>query len=346
MREITGLTCLRGLAAMWVVLYHIRKHFGSAMDYDFIAKGHLAVDVFFVLSGFILSYVYLPAIERGDFRFRSFMTKRLARIYPVHFVTMILALIVIVGGSLAGLTQTPIGGLAKPLITNVLLLHSFGLGSRVLNLNYPSWSISAEFFAYLLFFPLVAMCRKVPVPLGFSSLFLAMVAIASPYLFGDNLFDLSSFGLPRVLPEFLLGIALFVTIRDKQIHPVWLFATPALIIAPILILKSDIAFVFGATACIAILYLTDRGFPRHGLRSLTHLGIISYSIYMVHALVEMTGFKVLERAFGIHDGAFPLLFLPLILLVTIAVGHVCWRFVEQPAHRMIVRSLSRRRGLA
>lgn len=338
MRQIFGLTCLRGLAAIWVVLYHIRKHFGAGLDFQFLAKGNLAVDLFFVLSGFVLAYVYLPSIKRGDFSFKSFIVKRLARIYPVHFVTMVLALIVILGGSFAGLTSVSVPDQAKALLANTLLLHAFGMGSRVLMLNYPSWSISAEFFVYLLFFPLMIACRKIPGALIFAALFFVGTVMASPYLFDQPFFELSSFGLPRVLPEFVMGIALFLSVQGKRVSSRWIAAVPLLIVVPVVLLASDLAFVFGAAACVAILYMADHGQPWRALLPLQHLGVISYSVYMVHALVEMTSFKVMERMFGIQEGAFPLVFLPLILVAIIGCGHFCWRFVEQPAHRLFLRS--------
>jgi peptidoglycan/LPS O-acetylase OafA/YrhL len=102
-------------------------------------------------------------------------------------------------------------------------------------------------------------------------------------------------------------------------------------------LASNVAFVFGAAAYVAILYMADHGQPLCGFLPLQHLGVISYSIYMVHALVEMTSFKLMERVFGIQDGAFPLVFLPLILIAIIGFGHLCWKFVEQPAHRLFLR---------
>jgi peptidoglycan/LPS O-acetylase OafA/YrhL len=224
----------------------------------------------------------------------------------------------------------------EAVVPHILLLHSYGLGSRELVLNYPSWSISAEFFAYLLFPALMFFCRKTPVVLVVSVLLLIALAATARILFGAFLFELQAFGLPRIFPEFLLGIALYLTVERKQLNRIWLLCIPVLVIIPLLILESDLAFVLAACACIAILYMTDAGAPQRGLQPLVHLGAISYSIYMVHALVEMTGFKVLEKILQIADGNFPLTFLPLTLLVIVAAGHCCWRFVERPGHRLLL----------
>lgn len=84
------LTSLRFFAALWVVLFHYWPDLtGVSTLPSFIAKGYLGVELFFILSGFILCHVYRSAVEEGRFEYGGFLWARLARIYPVHLVTLV-----------------------------------------------------------------------------------------------------------------------------------------------------------------------------------------------------------------------------------------------------------------
>src|SRR5258705_5569923 len=90
-RDIPALTGLRGVAAFWVVLFHME--WGSSIP--IIEKGYLGVDVFFILSGFVLMHVY-AGFETTDFDYVRFIKARIARIYPLHiFALLLLAVLVI-----------------------------------------------------------------------------------------------------------------------------------------------------------------------------------------------------------------------------------------------------------
>lgn len=79
--DIRPLTSLRIVAAIWVLIYHFRDHLGLDVDrLGLVAKGYLGVDLFFILSGFILSHVYLSRWEARTFHYGSFLWARLSRI--------------------------------------------------------------------------------------------------------------------------------------------------------------------------------------------------------------------------------------------------------------------------
>jgi peptidoglycan/LPS O-acetylase OafA/YrhL len=153
-REIRPLTSLRGVAAFAVVLQHFPAT-AQTLTPQWIpssaSHGYMAVDFFFVLSGFIMSLTYLPGfVARGRSAFPDFMVKRVARIVPMNLFAL-LALVV------AGFLSRRLTGanmffddarLPFNLAANVLMLQGLGIGQ---NLNGPSWSISTEFAAYFLF---------------------------------------------------------------------------------------------------------------------------------------------------------------------------------------------------
>src|SRR4051794_32482617 len=140
--ELRALTSLRGIAAMAVVLQHFsataQEHCVVTIP-SLVPHGYVAVDFFFVLSGFIMAYTYLASFERlGTAAYRPFLAKRFARIVPLN-----LAVLLVIG--LLGAGSVALAGvniffqsknLAYDFAANALMLQGLGIGT---NLNGPSW---------------------------------------------------------------------------------------------------------------------------------------------------------------------------------------------------------------
>ena len=94
--HLPSLTPLRGIAALWVVVFHFCWRFPNAQpgDYGVVREGYLAVDMFFVLSGFVISHVYKESFakECTARRYSDFLKARIARIYPLHLVMLMVFL--------------------------------------------------------------------------------------------------------------------------------------------------------------------------------------------------------------------------------------------------------------
>src|SRR5471032_1559875 len=88
-RDLRPLTALRFFAAMWVVLYHYWPNLNGEHMPALVAHGYLGVELFFVLSGFILCHVYLDQFASGRFRYGGFLWARLARVYPLHIAALV-----------------------------------------------------------------------------------------------------------------------------------------------------------------------------------------------------------------------------------------------------------------
>ena len=143
---IKPLTSLRFFFALFVFLSHL--YFLKASEFyidifeNFFSEGFLGVSFFFILSGFILAYNYEDKILEKRITKKEFYISRIARIYPMHFVTMLAALII----------SSLIGGSGKYIAQNILLVQSFFPNEKIFfSLNAPSWSISNEMFFYLIF---------------------------------------------------------------------------------------------------------------------------------------------------------------------------------------------------
>ena len=193
-REIKALTSLRGVAAIAVVLQHFSstaQSHSSGWIPSIVPHGYMAVDFFFVLSGFIMSYTYLAAFQSDGTRaFAPFLLKRVARIFPLGLA--VLAIILLLGGiaSIWGRSELFISehavdvGLTRSIFVNVLHMQGFFPKH---NLNDPSWSISVEMAAYVLFPFLIYFVFKVPrlVSVTFflvGTLILSAVAMTQPRL--------------------------------------------------------------------------------------------------------------------------------------------------------------------
>lgn len=209
-RELPSLTGVRFLAAFYVVLFHgapwLRSRFSLPRFLQiFLGNGYMAVGLFFILSGFILAYTYEGQIE-GTARRLRFWEARFARIYPVYFLSLVLAYWferqLSRSAQLAVLFMVQAWNPAKP-----------GLNGAW---NYPAWSLSVEIFFYVCFpFVLPWMSRRSPRVLKIMVVTLAAVCVLShSSLQGLGLTDRTALlvrfiPLPLLrLPEFLLGMAI------------------------------------------------------------------------------------------------------------------------------------------
>lgn len=151
--KVLPLTSLRFFAAVAIVFHH---YFGFSFPvaaanrwlFPLVAYSAVAVFFFFVLSGYILGYVYLGS--GGAVDPRKFYISRFARIYPLYIVTILISVPGLAMARLPrmGLLKAALGTVAT-FTTHALLIQHWL--PRIGSLNYPSWSISAEAFFYLVF---------------------------------------------------------------------------------------------------------------------------------------------------------------------------------------------------
>ena len=345
-RELRALTSVRGIAAWLVVGFHIRRSIeglpGPAMD--FLSKGYLAVDFFFLLSGLVIWLSYADRIRlSGVAAIPEFLKRRIARIWPLHLFMLAaaagLALLLTVTGR--DTSHFPFAEL--PL--HVLLLQNWGF-TDTLNWNDPAWSISCELGAYLAF-PLLALSidwRRVPTPAILVTIAALLVILHSVFA-ADRAVqlgqDIPRLGLIRCILEFSIGTAcgaLYLRWRDD--HP----ATRALVAATVAvtlfvnwltgILPETIAIPAAFAAALVALALTA-GRPRNPLeaRAIHYLGEISYATYLGHYMLWFAFKLVLVD--DAHAVGWPLIALYLALVLASSV--ILYHCVERPAQRWINR---------
>lgn len=208
-QKLGALTALRFIAAILVVLGHTRHDFIPLNDFPESLVFNQAVTFFFVLSGFILTYVY-PDLSDAV-KTKAFLIKRFARLWPLHLSTFFLEKILVVPALVT------VGGTAPKLLAlfaNLAMVHAWiPFAQFFFSYNAPSWSISAEFFFYLCFpILLLLMKRKIWLPLLISFSFICVfVLLCNSYHLTEDASGWNMEGLLYINPlvrifEFITGM--------------------------------------------------------------------------------------------------------------------------------------------
>ncbi len=354
MRRIDNLTGVRALAAMWVVLFHLNLSempvagtFGPV-----VGHGSFGVDLFFVLSGFVLSLVYVEKLPQ-QFEwgwYRRFLGRRFAKIYPLHLLTL-LAIVALFEG--AAHVHYHFGFSShnnlSTFIYSALMLHSFGV-TRALAWNTQSWSVSAEWFAYsLLFAPMVFTLRRVRTAylIVAAVLLLIVMALISAWL-GTPWTTFAARGALRILPEFYCGFVLYRLIRHRRLRYGDLLSAAGVILLLLtcylpyanlwLLLPAVMVLLAGLYAGGVV---SDRVF---GNRVLVMFGDASYSIYLMQTLAGIACNQAFKRS-GLPNTPVVRAGLDIAVpLATALVGLATFRLVEEPLRQTVLRSFEKQRG--
>ena len=338
---------LRGAAALLVMFFHI----GLLSPFSAIIRnGYLAVDLFFVLSGFVICSAYADRLETGLDVWR-FILRRSGRLWPLHIVTATLAcafvgMIFALGGRHP---HVPTGG---EMIAIVTMTQGLAFPDRDVG-NLVAWSTSDEFYVYLLF-AAICLCvrrwRRITFAVAAAAgLAIVLYADARTCVSIDRCMDLhSSFGWARCLAGFFVG-ALLAPSRTRLQS----FGTPAVQIAMAI---GSLAFVastsefplaaFAAPLVFAALIaslIADCG-PLATIlqtRPMQYLGKISYALYLGHGVV------VLPFAGWLNQSKYPIGYqlaaIAVLLSVSFALAHILHRRIEVPCRdRVYAWSDSRR----
>lgn len=358
---LPALTPLRGIAALLVVLFHFTGPVLPNLDLTpytmLVSNGYLAVDLFFLMSGVVIAHVYGRELGRGlsITTGGAFLRARFARLYPLHFCTLAYLVIMgIVSPFLYGLaTGAPFELVwegrysVNAAIKNLLLIH--GLWNDYLTWNAPSWSISTEFYSYLIFpfaAPYLATMRRGMALCGILVLLAALWWLAHEH---GGLGIVTGPSFLRCVLQFGIGTLL---------HRLYLEGTHRHI------LRRDGTFVITTFAIVLVLHfnLADMlivplfmtlilcGMHNEGqvvsvlkTRPLVWLGDISFSLYLAHGVVDEMTRVLFIITTGHPDGetvgaAGSWLVLAAMLIFSFALSDATYRRIEVPARRWLKSS--------
>lgn len=358
---LPALTGVRALAAAWVVALHLTVVIGVLFPgpagdaFLVLARpGALGVDVFYVLSGFIISWNYHDVFAR-DTRARDvlrFLRARLARLYPVH-LAILLALVVAIRGlhlDLHGAIPDERWS-TRGLIESLLLVHAWVGDSAVW--NSVSWSISAEWFAYLLFplgarvaaalYPrlsrpqlLLGACGLATIPLAHALLarilpippVLPLLQIAAEFGAGCvTCHCLVGGGVPKRLPAPGLLLATIVA-GAAALHAV---ALPPVLVVPLV-----------PPMLLGLATGRDRLARWLSTPGLLYWGRASYALYMTHYLwLWVMRYALPAERFAGSALTVRLAMAAAHVVPMLGVASATYAFLEEPARRALQRRQSR-----
>ncbi|WP_416966928.1 acyltransferase family protein [Streptomyces sp. 4F14] len=345
--QLPSLTGMRWVAALLVFLHHIRNfgYFGGSrgqlVDWAF-GPGAVGVSFFFVLSGFVLAW----SARDGDSAPR-FWRRRLARIYPLHLVTAVLAL-------LLGATLIP--GLrpegAGETVANVFLVSSWWRDWWQA-LNPVSWSLTCEAFFYAVFPALYVVVRRLDARAVTGVLCLAaLLVVVLPWAGLHHALGWIVPSNPAArLPEFVLGVAAGRLVRLGVWRGPGLDVSLALTVVGYF-LTHQLPGVYGVSAC-TVLGLTLlvpaaavadlRGLPSFWRRRrLVVLGEWSFAFYLIHILV----LRLADQYLSLHHlpTLQALAATAAVLGVSVALARALHEGVERPGRRLLLKGVRRKAG--
>ena len=310
-RHFNVLDSFRGIFACIVAFSHFNANsifYGSPL-FD---RGSIYVDFFFVLSGFVIFANYADRLQNG-FSLKNFIFLRFARLYPLHFfvlmafiaVDLLQMLLPVSGAALFKPFSAPGEGIGD-IVANLLLIHSLNV-SEHLAFNGPSWSISVEFYTYILF-GIILVCLK-----KFQNVFIFVLGLGSAILLYNlygELYAKLDYGFLRCFYGFSCGALTWVLYsRLSQPSLDHASTTKKFSIAEIFLFVACVIYIqffsFDGLSMLApivfsgmiLLYAFEGGIISRFLKMkfFLFLGMLSYSIYMTHIFISGKFFELPVR---------------------------------------------------
>lgn len=367
---IGALTGLRGYAALWVVLSH--ASFTDSLSAPLSARlawgrgegvlrhEYLAVDLFFILSGFVLTHAHARELDGGVDRraYVRFLLLRLARVYPLHLIALVLA------ASIRIVVPNYLENTAGTFLLHLLLMASWGF-AKGLSWNGPAWSLSSEWLAYLALPPMILLSaglRRLRAQLAALGLLVLLFGVLFfGFLYSMALFfelDISNGAgaNARVLISVALGCVLRRLYDQQRVRALpwtalfWLSLPVAVVTMTDLSGRRLDNSLWAYLAIMFVVFAAACASPR-GLLPLTarvpvYLGEISFSIYIFHYPVLCTlRWMVGARLDAMAPNATVLearLVIVTAIAVVMGVAVAAHHLVEKPARRLARRWIDRR----
>lgn len=355
MKHIYGLDPLRGIAALSIVFLHFTSYLTAdigiliSKQTTLVTNFYLFVDLFFILSGYVLTHNYLKdfskKIQLNDYI--HFMKKRFLRIYPLHFVTLFI-LVGLHWGVFNYFTAHIEDSLfifrnKFSLLTNLFLIQSMGIKDNgcfnCTSWNYPAWSISVEWLTYFL----------VPIYIYFISKFkrlsLALVSIGLLVLYWKvekpigHLDVASYYGWYRCIIEIFLGSLLYRLTYSKWKTKPLLLRLALFLIIPLFHFNQIAIFTVLFFGLLIVLVGNSEKTILLDNKVFIWLGKRSYSIYLIHVIVQdITSY--IFRYFGgieVRDLNLNLQFMLILFLglLVILMSHFSYNLIELKLYKKI-----------
>ena len=334
------LDMLRFVASLGIVWHHSHEFLIPVAERSVATERSQAlalfVDLFFAISGYVLGQVYSGRLtDRASYG--RFLQRRIGRLVPLHWLTLVLSLAFWTMLAQTGITVTTAPDRSAKCIAQVaLLLNALSVCGNGYVLNGVTWSISTEMMLYVSFpLILVIMRRGWLLPVGFVALVAGLVMMTGQGERWDNVYPVL-----RAIPSFFWGLVLF---RWRTHLPVIRHSWPVVALTAVwlILMMTGVAqalVLFVVYALVALAVATDQ---RHdappAIWKCAALGQLTYGIYMWHSLFILVMLNAIgDKYLGLTG--MNMIVLAAICYATILVwSYLSLRIFEAPARRWIDR---------
>jgi peptidoglycan/LPS O-acetylase OafA/YrhL len=364
-RHFNVLDLSRLLAACAVLFWHYQHLFVPPVDGDFHVRrsispyyhqlawlydnGHIAVEYFWAVSGFVFAHVYLAA-SGGFFGggMGRFWIARIARLWPLHLLTLVIVAVL-------QTVYTRIHGTGfiyhyqnvKHFLLNLAMAHYWGFQDNQ-SFNGPTWSLSTEMLAYAAFWILLPLLRRVPLvaalPVALGMFWLIFANVLPP--------DAPPTTLPGKMVPVVNCIGYFfagVTVYAAALRR-WLTLPMLIALVPLLAMASwgllgmkqhgrDAAILAGTFAVLCAMVAIDLIDRRDWLRLGKTLGDASYGIYLWHFPIQLMMVLLVDATLGTRMVFRQPVFLWAFVGASVIAGFASHRWIERPAQRALLRRM-------
>ncbi len=342
--EIDG---LRAIAVISVIIYHLNE--------NWLSGGFLGVDIFFVISGFLITGIIITEIQQNSFSFKQFYTRRIKRIYPA-FIT-VMALVSLIASTI--FIYNDFNQLRKTIELATAFLSNFYLGltqgyfdlSANENPVLHIWSLAVE-EQYYLIFPLILILaykkfREIKV-LFIITLILFFILLATSFipasfykevLHQPNIYYLSNLRFPELLVGSLLAIYHNFSNKlqlSKQASNILAILSTLLLFSCLFLMNNDIAFIPGVTLILPCIFtaLIIHTTSQNNIiklclsnKAIVFIGKISYSLYLYHWIFIALAYYITgEKQINNQSIA-------IVTVLTIIFSVLSYYLIEQPIRK-------------
>lgn len=342
--EIDG---LRAIAVISVIIYHLNE--------NWLSGGFLGVDIFFVISGFLITGIIITEIQQNSFSLKQFYTRRIKRIYPA-FIT-VMALVSFIASVI--FIYNDFNKLRKTIELAIAFLSNFYLGltqgyfdlSANENPVLHIWSLAVE-EQYYLIFPLILILaykkfREIKV-LFIITLILFFILLATSFVSANfykevlhqpNIYYLSNLRFPELLVGSLLAIYHNLSNKvqlSKQISNILAILSTLLLFSCLFLMNNDIAYIPGVTLILPCIFtaLIIHTTSQNNIvklclsnKAIVFIGKISYSLYLYHWIFIAFAYYITgEKQINNQSIA-------IVIVLTIIFSVLSYYLIEQPIRK-------------
>lgn len=361
---------LRGVAAILVLIYHIFEGFAFAESTNgegsglitTLNHGHIAVDFFFILSGFVISYAYDD--RWGKMSLGGFFKRRLIRLHPMLIMG---AVVGVISFLLTGCQQwsgevTPISWVMIALLLTIFMVPALpGLpyevrgNGEMFPLNGPMWSLFFEYIGNILY---ALVIRRLSTKL--LAVLTAILGVLHAWIFVGDLSGYDSVGigwtidtinfwggLVRMLFPFTMGMLLARTFRPREVKGAfWICSAMLIAVFAVPYIAKSGAISLNSlyeVVCIAVIFpiivwlgACGKGGDNYTGRINNFLGELSYPLYIVHYPIMYIFYKWLieNRCYTLGD---TLGLSALVVLSSVALAYACLKLYDEPVRKWLAR---------